>query len=96
MEKIHGKKFQENIRNFSNKKTDQTYYLKFTFQGSKNTAHKKTWQNMLSKKAVKFESYIVLDIILLNKAIYSSFYFLFLLKKVHKSKFSSKVMEIFW
>jgi len=42
MEKIHGKKFQENIRNFSNKKTDQTYYLKFTFQGSKNTAHKKT------------------------------------------------------
>ena len=39
--------------NFSNKKTDKINYFQFTFQGSKNTANKKTRQNMLSKKAAK-------------------------------------------
>ena len=31
-----------NLYNFSNKKTDKINYFQFTFQGSKNTANKKT------------------------------------------------------
>ena len=44
------------LYNFSNKKkTDKINYFQFTFQGSKNTANKKTRQNILSKKAAKLK-----------------------------------------
>ena len=73
MEKIHGKfpGKSKKLYNFSNKKTDKINYFQFTFQGSKNTANKKTRQNILSKKAAKLKkkhngSYAIL----LNQAIY--------------------------
>ena len=59
---LHGKNpwqiFQENLRNCTIsaiKKTDKINYFQFTFQGSKNTANKKTRQNILSKKAAKLK-----------------------------------------
>jgi hypothetical protein len=58
---------------------------------------------MLSKKAAKLKKNIGSDTILLNQAIYSNFYFPFFLKKVYKSKkttrqkilskFSSKIIK---
>ena len=60
------------LYNFSNKKkTDKINYFQFTFQGSKNTANKKTRQNILSKKAAKLKkNHIGSYAILLNQAIY--------------------------
>jgi hypothetical protein len=55
MEKIHGKysrKILEIVKN-SAIETDKTNYFKFTLHSSKNTANKKTRQNIISKKAVK-------------------------------------------
>ncbi len=61
---------------------------------------------MIEKKLQNKKNNILSDIILLNQAIDSNFYFPFFLKKVYKSKkttwlnilskFSSKKIEIFW
>ena len=40
MANIPGK--SKKLYNFNNKKTDKINYFQFTFQGSKNTANKKT------------------------------------------------------
>jgi hypothetical protein len=69
MANIPGK--SKKLYNFSNKKTVKINYFQFTFQGSKNTANKKTRQNILSKKAAKLKkNHIGSDTILLNQAIY--------------------------
>jgi hypothetical protein len=67
MANIPGK--SKKLYNFSNKKKDKIKCFQFTFQGSKNTANKKTRQNILSKKAKKIKKkHIGSDTILLNQA----------------------------